>query len=69
VSATALSPAAALAGLFAAAPFLNGDPFRAPALEASLLGLARSVPVTELTFARDSPFGEIREALAAPSAR
>lgn len=69
VSATPLSPATALAGLFAAAPFVNADPFRAPALEASLLGLARSAPVAELAFARDSPFGEVLAVLSALSAR
>lgn len=69
VATTPLSPAAALAGLFAATPFVNADPFRAPALEASLLALARSVPVAELAFARDSPFGEVLAALSALPAR
>ncbi|HEX9944547.1 MAG TPA: hypothetical protein VGG03_21255 [Thermoanaerobaculia bacterium] len=45
-----LSPAAALAGLVAAAPFVNRDPWRREALLASLERLARSVPAYELTF-------------------
>jgi hypothetical protein len=64
VATAPLSTAAALAGLLAASPFVNADPFRAPALEASLLELARAVPVVELAFARDSPFAEIAGALA-----
>jgi hypothetical protein len=45
-----LSPAAALAGLLAAAPFVNRDPWRREALLALLERLARSVPAYELTF-------------------
>jgi hypothetical protein len=46
-----LSPAAALAGLVAAAPYVNHDPWREEALLAVLERLARSVPAYELTFA------------------
>lgn len=45
-----LTPAAALAALVAAAPFVNRDPFRREALLAVLERLARSVPAWELTF-------------------
>jgi hypothetical protein len=63
VAATPVSRGAALAALFAAAPFVNADPYRGPALEASLLALVNAVPVVELSFARDSPFAEIVAAL------
>jgi hypothetical protein len=46
-----LTPAAALAALVAAAPFVNRDPWRREALLAVLERLARSVPAWELTFA------------------
>jgi hypothetical protein len=45
-----LSPAAALAGLTAAAPFVNRDPWRREALLGTLERLARAVPAYELTF-------------------
>jgi hypothetical protein len=45
-----LTPAAALAALVAAAPFVNRDPWRREALLAVLERLARSVPAWELTF-------------------
>lgn len=45
-----LTPAAALAGLVAAAPFVNRDPWRRESLLAVLEPLARSVPAWELTF-------------------
>lgn len=45
-----LSPAAALASLVAAAPFVNRDPWRREALLEILEGLARAVPAYELTF-------------------
>ncbi len=45
-----ISPAAALAGLVAAAPFVNKDPWRREALLAILERLARSVPAYELVF-------------------
>jgi hypothetical protein len=45
-----LSPAAALAGLVAAAPFVNRDPWRREELLGVLERLARSVPAWELTF-------------------
>jgi hypothetical protein len=46
-----LSPASALAGLVAAAPYVNRDPWRREALLAVLERLARAVPAYELTFA------------------
>ena len=45
-----LSPAAALAGLVAAAPFVNRDPGRREALLDILERLAFAVPAWELTF-------------------
>ena len=48
-----LSPAAALAGLVAAAPFVNRDPYRREALLAVLERLARAVPAWEVTFSLD----------------
>jgi hypothetical protein len=45
-----LSPAAALAGLVAAAPYVNRDPWRQGALLTLLERLARRVPAYELTF-------------------
>lgn len=45
-----LSPAAALASLVAASPFLNRDPWRREALLETLEALARAVPAYELTF-------------------
>ena len=45
-----LSPAAALAGLLAAAPFVNRDPGRREALLDVLERLAAAVPAWELTF-------------------
>jgi hypothetical protein len=45
-----LSPAAALAGLVAAAPFVNRDPWRREALLDTLERLARAVPAYELEF-------------------
>ena len=45
-----VTPAAALAALVAAAPFVNRDPFRREALLAVLERLARSVPAWELRF-------------------
>ncbi len=48
-----LSPAAALAVLVAAAPFVNRDPCRREALLAVLERLARAVPAREVTFSRE----------------
>jgi hypothetical protein len=48
-----LSPAAALAGLLAASPFVNRDPWRREALLAVLERLARAVPAWEVTFSRE----------------
>ena len=63
-AATRIGPAAALAGLFAASPFVNADPYRGPALEASLLALIGVAPTLDLTFSRDTPFAEIERAVA-----
>ncbi len=48
-----LSPAAALASLLAAAPFVNRDPWRREALLAVLERLARAVPAFEVRFTRE----------------
>jgi hypothetical protein len=48
-----LSPARALAGLVAAAPFVNRDSWREPALMDVLERLARAVPAYELVFSLD----------------
>ena len=48
-----LSPARALAGLVAAAPVGNRDPWREPALMDVLERLVRAVPAYELTFSLD----------------
>ena len=58
-----LSPAAALAGLVAATPFVNRDPWRRNALLAILEGLARSVPAYELTFSLGSRLWDILRAI------
>jgi hypothetical protein len=54
-----ISPAAALAGLVAAAPFVNKDPWRREALLAILERLARSVPAYELTFSLNGRLWDI----------
>ncbi|HEV2843884.1 MAG TPA: hypothetical protein VG477_03485, partial [Thermoanaerobaculia bacterium] len=51
-----LSPAASLASLVAAAPFVNRDPWRREALLETLEALARAVPAYELTF---TPGGDV----------
>jgi hypothetical protein len=51
-----LSPAAALASLLAAAPFVNRDPWRRDALLAVLERLVRAVPAFEVSF---TPGGEL----------
>jgi hypothetical protein len=48
-----LSPAAALASLLAAAPFVNRDPWRRDALLAVLERLVRAVPAFEVRFTRE----------------
>jgi hypothetical protein len=58
-----LSPAAALAGLMAAAPFVNRDPWRREALLALLERLVRSVPAYELTFSLDGDPWAILQAI------
>jgi hypothetical protein len=58
-----LSPAAALAALAAAAPYVNRDPFRRQALLAVLERLARAVPAWELTFALGADLWSILKAL------
>ncbi|HEV8581345.1 MAG TPA: hypothetical protein VGX68_19945 [Thermoanaerobaculia bacterium] len=55
----AVSPAAALAGLVAAAPFVNRDPWRREMLLGLLERLARSVPSYELTFSLQSRVWDI----------
>lgn len=54
-----VTPAAALAALVAAAPFVNRDPFRREALLAVLERLALSVPAWELTFTLDGEVWDI----------
>jgi hypothetical protein len=54
-----LSPAAALAGLVAAAPFVNHDPWRREPLLSALERLARSVPAYELVFSLDGGLWDI----------
>jgi hypothetical protein len=58
-----LTPAAALASLVAAAPFVNRDPWRREALLATLERLARSVPAWELTFSLEGGLWDILRAL------
>jgi hypothetical protein len=58
-----VTPAAALAALVAAAPFVNRDPFRREALLAILERLARSVPAWELTFTLEGDVWAILTAL------
>jgi hypothetical protein len=63
-----ISRAAALAGLVAAAPIVNRDPWRREALFATLDRLARSVPAYELTFSLDGGLWDLlKEAPAAPA--
>lgn len=59
----AVSPAAALAGLMAAAPFVNRDPWRREALLGVLERLARSVPAYELTFSLDGRVWDILKSI------
>ncbi len=59
----AISPAAALAGLVAAAPFVNRDPWRREALLEVLERLARSVPAYELTFSLGSGVWDILQTI------
>jgi len=54
-----LSPATALAGLVAAAPFVNHDPWRRELLLSALERLARSVPAYELVFSLDGGLWDI----------
>jgi hypothetical protein len=58
-----LSPAAALASLLAATPFVNRDPCRREALLAVLERLARAVPAWEVTFAREGGLWEMVKAV------
>ena len=58
-----LSPAAALASLVAAAPFVNRDPFRREALLAVLERLARAVPAWEVTFSREGRLWAILQSI------
>lgn len=54
-----VSSAAALAGLVAAAPFVNKDPWRREALLGTLERLARSVPAYELVFSLNGRLWDI----------
>ncbi len=58
-----LSPAAALAALAAAAPYVNRDPFRREALLTVLERLARAVPAWELTFSLGADLWSILKTL------
>ncbi len=58
-----ISPAAALAGLVAAAPFVNGDPWRRQALLGVLERLARSVPAYELVFSLEGGLWDILQSI------
>ena len=58
-----LSPAAALAALVAAAPFVNQDPWRREALLGILERLARSVPAYELVFSLHGRLWDILKAI------
>jgi hypothetical protein len=58
-----LSPAAALAGLVAAAPFVNHDPWRREPLLSTLERLARSVPAYELVFSLDGGVWDILKSI------
>jgi hypothetical protein len=60
-----ISPAAALAGLVAAAPFVNRDPWRREALFATLERLARSAPAYELTFSLNGGLWDLLKAIPA----
>jgi hypothetical protein len=58
-----LSPGAALAGLVAAAPFVNKDPWRRESLLATLERLARSVPAYELVFSLEGGLWDILKSI------
>ena len=58
-----LSRAEALAGLVAAAPFVNRDPWRREALLDALQPLAAAVPAWELTFPRGARLWSILKAI------
>jgi len=58
-----ISPAAALAGLVAAAPFVSRDPWRRDALLATLERLARSVPAYELVFSLGGGLWDILQSI------
>jgi hypothetical protein len=59
-----LSPAAALASLLAAAPFVNRDPWRREALLAVLERLVRAVPAFEVSFTREGDLWSILKSIA-----
>lgn len=54
-----LSPARAMAGLLAASPFANRDPWREEALAGTLERLARAVPAYTLVFSREGGVWDI----------
>jgi hypothetical protein len=58
-----ISPAAALAGLVAAAPFVNRDPWRRDALLGTLERLARAVPAYELVFSLGGGLWDILQSI------
>jgi hypothetical protein len=58
-----ISPAAALAGLVAAAPFVNKDPWRREILLGILEQVARSVPAYELVFSLNGRLWDILRAI------
>jgi hypothetical protein len=61
-----ISPASALAGLVAAAPYVNHDPWRREALLGTLERLARSVPAYELVFSLEGGLWELLRTLPPP---
>ena len=58
-----ISPATALAGLVAAAPFVNRDPWRREALLGTFERLARSVPAYELVFSLGGGLWDILQSI------
>ena len=58
-----LAKGTALAKLMACAPYVNADPYRCLTLSRNLEALMRRVPVTALSFLRDSAFDDIVAAI------
>ena len=61
-----VSPAAALAGLVAAAPYVNHDPWRREPLLGTLERLARSVPAYELVFSLQGGLWDLLRTIPSP---